>query len=321
MQIFQERKLSMYAAVIDLIDANAAIVTPLHNFSAIYTPFKTTVSNIQTLQQQQRGTVSVGTTQLKTDLRRNLTIETRKITNALSVYFTILRDPTHNNIVKKAASYWSASADTNFVSDCRNVFDLATTHATDIANYGITAANLTAYATAIDAFQLIIPKPRMTIIDKKAFTNQLETNFTAAKNHLDIITALITTLEFSNTQFYNRFLSAKKIISTGSRVTAFRMAIKSATGTPQTGFTVQLLRQATGDTTIYKTNKNGTLVRQNMMDGTYDITITKNDYTPISGKIALILGETYILELTVDTTTKTFTEGHNPKTGETIGSM
>ena len=318
MKIVQERNLSMYLAVIDLLDANAPIVAGLHNFGTLYTPFKAKVQAIRALQQQQMGAVSGNITQKKSDLRRNLVVQTRIIANALNAHFTMVEDHTHDALFVKSVSYWTSLADTNFVGACRNMLALATTVVTDLANYGIDAANLTAYAAAVNTFELIIPKPRMTMVNKSVFTADLETNFAEAKKMLDKITSLVDILEFSNVNFYQQFVGAKKVTNLTTRPIAFRMAVKSLDGVAQSGCTVQLLRVATGDTSIYKVNKNGTLVRQNMVDGVYEITVLKNDYAPLSGKVVLIAGETYFLEVTVDVVAKVFKDGRNPKTGEAI---
>ncbi len=318
MNIIQERTLSMLEAVVLLLDGNAAIVGGLHDFSTVYTPFKASVAAIKSLQQQQRGTISQNATQKKVDLRRSVTQQTLKLVNALRAHLAIANDNTHDATLLVTKSSLDKLADTNLVSDARNILALGNSLATGIANYGVNAAWLTNYAATITAYDAAIAMPRITMVDRATYTAALTTNFAEAKRLLDIITFLVKTIEFDNPNFYSRFDKAKKITNTGSRLTAFRMAIKSTDGIAQTGFTVALLRQATGETAIYKTNKSGTLVRQNMVDGTYEITITKNDYAPLSGKIVLIKGETYLLEVTVDVAAKVFKDGRNPKTGETI---
>jgi hypothetical protein len=318
MKIIQERTLSMYAAVADFLAANTTAVAGLQNFSALSAAFGSKIAALRLLQQQQRGTISGDMTQKKVDLRREVVLQTRQLINALKAHYDTANDDTHNIALKKTASSWDKLADTNVVSDVRNVLGLAQTVAADLVDYGIDATWLATYSTKITAYEIMIPKPRLTVVKRADLTKALETNFAEAKKLLDSITIQIGVLEFSNASFYSKFLGAKKIISSGSRVTAFRMSIKSTDGVAQTGFTVQLLRQATGETAIYKTNKNGTLVRQNMVDGVYEITITKVDYAPLSGKVAVVAGETYVLEVTVDVAGKVFKDGRNPKTGEAI---
>jgi hypothetical protein len=318
MKISFERMLSSYSALEDLFDANPTITAGLHNFSTVYTPFKATVATIRGLQQQQIGATSTDATKKKIDARRSVIFQAETLLIALKAHFIMADDHSHDAIIGLGVARLKGSADTNFVSDCRNILALATTVAADLVNYNIDAAFLTNYAASITVFEAIIPKPRMTLVDRAAFTAALETNFETAKTLLDKISALVDVLKYSNPTFYQRFLGAKKVTNLNTRLTAFRMSIKSTDGVAQTGCTVQFLRQATGETIIYKTNKSGTLVRQNMVDGVYEITITKNDYAPLSGKIVLIQGETYILEVTVDVTAKVFKDGRNPKTGEAI---
>jgi hypothetical protein len=318
MNILQESTLSMYEAVVLLIDANVGTVTALHGFSTVYTPFKAKVATIKSVQQQQRGAGSAGATKRKADLRRDVTFGGLKLVNGLRANFAIIGDNTHDAILLVSNSSLNRLADTNLVSDMRNILALANSVAAGIANYGIDAAWLTNYAATITAYDAAIAIPRMTVVDRATYTAVLETNFAEAKQLLGVMALLVKTIEFDNPNFYSRFTKSCKVISAGSRNTAFRMAIKSTDGVAQTGFTVQLFRVSTGDTVLYKTNKSGTLVRQNMVDGVYEITVSKHDYAPLSGKVVLISGETYVLEITVDTAVKVFKGGRNPKTGEVI---
>lgn len=318
MKMIFERMLSAYSAVEQFLDANTAVTANLHNFNTVYTPFKTTVANIRTLQQQQIGATSRDATNNKTAFRRNLIHQTETLLFALKAHFLMINNRSHDALVNSNMTRFRISADTNFVGDCRNVAALANTVASDLVNYNISASFLTNYTSLITAYEAIIPTPRISMIDRSAFTAALETNFTTAKELIEKISALIDTLKYSNPIFHQRFLGAKKVTNLNTRQCAFRMSIKGVDGTIQTGFTVQLLRQATNTATFYKVNKNGTIVRQNMVDGIYEITIIKTDYAPLSGRIVLISDETYVLEVIVDTVTKTFQGGHNPKTGETI---
>ena len=318
MKIVFERMLSAYSAVEKLLDANTAITANLHNFSTVYTPFKNTVATIRLLQQQQIGATSTDATNKKADFRRNLVLQTEMLLIGLKAHFIMIDNHSNDTLLNMSITRFKTSADTNFVGDCRNVAALANTVAADLVNYSIDATFLTNYTALITAYEAIIPNPRMSLIDRATFTAALETNFAAAKVLVEKVSALIDILKYSNPVFYQRFLAAKKVTNLNTRQTAFRMAIKSIDGAVQTGFNVQLLRQATGSVSSYKVNKNGTLVRRNMVDGVYEITITKNDYAPLSGRIVLITGETYFLEVTVDTVAKTFQGGHNSKTGEMI---
>jgi hypothetical protein len=85
-----------------------------------------------------------------------------------------------------------------------------------LADYGITAAVLTDFKTAIANFTAIIPKPRTAINSIKAATTSIEELFIEAdiilKRKVD---KFMVQFKASNVSFYNTYLNARQIIDLG----------------------------------------------------------------------------------------------------------
>ena len=100
-------------------------------------------------------------TNKKVDFRREVVLQTRHLVNVLKAYYNGIDDNTHDAALNKPASSWNRLADTNVVSDVRNILALAQTVAAGLADYNIDAAWLTAYTAKINAYEKIIPRPRL----------------------------------------------------------------------------------------------------------------------------------------------------------------
>jgi hypothetical protein len=318
MTIVQERTLSMQLATINLLDSSPAFITALPNYPALYAAFKATVDQIKKISKEQSNVVSIDKTKSKKDLRQTHTLKTLQLNDVLKAYFAFTNNIAHGNTTDATITSLNRLADNNFVNKCEQIYDLALPLAADLTPYGIDAAWLAAYHTELNSFSSITMAPRVATVNRAAFTNQLNTLFATAKTQLDHLTLLINLTQYSQPSFYFRYKDVIKIIDAKSSPLALRLSVKSLTGISQSGFTVSFLRQSNGEVTTFKTNPNGILQRRNMPAGVYEITVSKVDYAPLTGKIAIIGGETYLLEVRVDTTAKTFKDGRNPKTGEAI---
>jgi hypothetical protein len=185
--------------------------------------------------------------------------------------------------------------------------------------YGITAAYLTDYKTDLDVYANVAPDPRLATVSRAGYTEQLVTLFEKSKVEQEKLSNLIGLMEFTDVNFFNLYKNTTRVISAGTRSIAFRANIKDTNGLAINKFTFTFMRQSDSEVAQYKVNANGTLQRQALKAGIYELTITKTDYTPLTGKIVIISGETYTLNVVADTVTKTILSGSNIKTGEVMG--
>ncbi len=90
----------------------------------------------------------------------------------------------------------------------------------DLADYGVTAATLTALQTRIDAYRLAIASPKMAQGERSMHTDLLKQEFARAeaivKERLD---GLILQFEETNQPFVMTYQNARKVTDTGSTPT------------------------------------------------------------------------------------------------------
>ena len=314
MTIKQERQLSMFLAVIKFLDVNIAKVTGLPHFAAYFAHFKMAVLGIQTAAQLQTGYDSKDKTLSKTDMRRFQTMQTLQLLTVLKAYFTFKKITSHQTVMAISATSLRVLADTNFITKCREAYDLAVTvPIADLIPYGITAAWLTEFEIGLDVFGDVIPDPRLMTIDRATATATIAAGFTAAETDLNAMSGLVDILRFSDVPFYNSFANAMKIVNAGYFIGGF---YRNGEGVRNCLFS--FLRVSDGKVAEYSTNKNGTIQRHYMNDGIYTLTISRTDYESVSGKIVLEPNETYVMEVLMDTFTKYFISARNPKTGEAL---
>lgn len=314
----QERTLSMQKASILFLDAQSAVTATIPGFTAIYAQYKSTVADIQTIANQQSVSNSKDQTDNKKSKSEKLIMATAQLSNVLNAYFITAGNTQHVNALSGTAATFRKLADNNLISKCQEVHDIALAEVAHLAPYGVTAATLGDMQAQITDFASVTSAPRVVVINRAGYTAQLATLFETAKTQLNHLSILVKVVEYSNPSFYLRFLDAIKITNLSRNAIAFRLSVRDQDGKPQTGFTLTLYRLSNKDTAQYRTNPNGVIIRRNLPEDVYEITLTKTDYAPLTGKVAIIKGETYPLVVQVDTVTKTIVGGKNTKTGETV---
>ena len=100
----------------------------------------------------------------------------------------------------------------------QGIHDEANPVLAQLADYGVTAARLTALQTRIDAYRMVIASPKMAIRERSTHTGLLKQEFSRAdmivKNRLD---GLVRQFEDSNATFVANYQNARKIFDTGSQ--------------------------------------------------------------------------------------------------------
>ena len=317
MTIKQERTLSMYLAVKKFLLMHNNIVAGLPHFASYSTAFTAAISDIQDAAQLQNDADSKDQTTTKRDLRARQTVLTLQLLAVLKAYFKFKNDTTHQNALQLSRSALNNFADTNYITKCRELYDTA--HALPIADltpYGIDTAWLANFYTKLADFADIIPNPRLTMIDRTVATALVLQHFTTATNNLSSITGLVDLLQFTNAPFYHSFKNVLKVVNVNARALAFKTSVKDPSGTGLRNVNFLFVRQTDNQAFEFTTNENGTIQRRFFNDGIYTLTISKTNYTTISGNVTIDGGDTYILDVEVDTVNKVFTSAQNPRTGE-----
>jgi hypothetical protein len=209
----QLNKLTMYLAVEGICDASPTIWQSLQAFADAYTGLKTHVTNIQTFSQSQTQDTS-GIAQDKKQARLAMCSVALPIAKAVHAYALKSQNNTLAASVDFSMSDLMGGRDVQSRDNCQNISDIANTNLANLANYGVTAAQLTALTNAIAAFNLLISKPRDTRAQGKTITGNLQTEFEAADETLGVMDDLLGQL--SDAQFVSDYRNARIIVDTSA---------------------------------------------------------------------------------------------------------
>ena len=222
----QEAKLNMYDVVIAACDANAAAVDSNTAFKTAIGEFKTLVGQIHAAAPSSAAVIT-GLAEDKKTQKKNLSRTTAVLAGQIFAYAS----KTKNVVLKEAADFSESDIyrikDGEFAARCQTIHDLGAENKTELADYGVTDANLTALQTAVNAYAQTAPKPRTAIAERSTIKSNIKQLFAAADALLTEQTDKIAenlTKDFPD--FVNTYKSARVIIDPKSNKK------ESGTGTP-----------------------------------------------------------------------------------------
>ena len=207
----QLNKLTMYLAVEGICDASPTAWQPIQAFADAYTDLKTHVTNIQTFSQSQEQNTS-GIAQDKQAARQAMCSTALPIAGAIHAYAVKIKNHTLAATVDFSMSDLMGGRDVQSRDYCQNIYTTANTNLANLANYGVTAAKLTALTNAIATYNLLICKPRDTRAAGKTITGDLQAEFDAADVDLGIMDDL--TGQITNATFVSNYENARIIVDT-----------------------------------------------------------------------------------------------------------
>ena len=209
----QLNKLTMYLAVEGICDATTAIWQTVQAFADAYTDLKTRVTNIQTFSQSQAQNTT-GIAQDKKAARQAMCALALPIASAVHAYAV----KTKNNTLAASVDFSMADLiegrDVASRDNCQNIYNTANTNIANLANYGVTAAKLTALNNAIAAFNLLISAPRDTRAKGKTVTTNLQAEFDAADEDLGVMDDLLG--QMTDAKFVSDYNNARIIVDTAA---------------------------------------------------------------------------------------------------------
>ena len=109
-------------------------------------------------------------------------------------------------------------ADKKFIDRAELIRDAADDTVDKLADYGVTQAKVTTLTKKIEAFRQAQPMPRLRTGKSSAATTELRKIFQSARELLnERLHGLMVQYKDSNTQFYNQYVSARKIVDPAAR--------------------------------------------------------------------------------------------------------
>ncbi len=191
---------------------------------------------------------------------------TRKLLETAALRFSnVLSAVAVNNndlVLQKKADYpsskWYLCSEDELISNATIVRNLATPIIATLAPYGILAADLTGFTTTLNSFTDSVSDPSLAIDQRKSDNENIPLIIDKIRTLLnDKLDVLVRTIEVSNPNMYNLYLSARAIDTNGSilRPTAEATVLSNATTTVHTAagysadtfYTIQNL----GNETVY----------------------------------------------------------------------
>ena len=170
----QTSKLNMYRSTQQLCNDNATITASHAAFTQAFKAFTTKITNITgaaTVESQITSGIAIDKTVAKKTLCQNGA-------DVAGIIFAFASN-TKNNTLKQAVNY-SISDLLRIKSDllvatCKNIYDAANNNLAALAAYGITAATLKPFQTAMDNYSASAPKTHTAKSVKSTYTDNIKT--------------------------------------------------------------------------------------------------------------------------------------------------
>ncbi len=212
-----ENKLTMYEAVVSLLDGNTAKLAPITALTPVVADFKDRILAIKE-KDTLANTAKAGKTQTKTADEAALISDTVTIAAALYALGSATNDDRLKSLSKVTKSSLVALRDTQLAIDVTNIKNLADSYAAPLAGYGITAPMIAALETKVTKFSTSLgARETGSAVSTSAF-QQLDVMFKEAdillKEQMDKTMEIFRT---SDPQFYGEYKQSREIIDLGHR--------------------------------------------------------------------------------------------------------
>jgi hypothetical protein len=294
MNIPQKSDLRALEQTLLMLTQNATIVDDLPNANATITVITDSVALMYQIDGQVQ-LLSKQSADNKTVTRKQLEDMTMQLTARGVVYAIQTGQKALEERLDTRLSVLKKQSDVPFRDFAQAVYD---TLFADIANiaaiYRITAADLTAYQTLINDFTAIMPGPNNRQTQIKALNQRFADLLTEAKTNAKLLDKLVDMVRYDQAVFYKNYYTARKPKKAASnpRALVFKI-IDATTNLPLAKANATFTAQKTGKTLTFTTNKNGTIVVQNMTEGIYEGTASETAYIAADYTIPILNGKTF----------------------------
>lgn len=290
----QEAKLNMYQVVQSHSDGNNRIVITNAGYLSAFNDFKAKVAQIVAATKL-TSTVLTGITADKSVSKQELSQIGSRIAGFIFAYAA----KTGNNTLKQAVDFSASDIlrqrDAEIAPLCKNIHDLGVANLAELADYGVTTANLAALQTAIDSYTGQIPKPRAAVSERATAKANIKQYFKEADAILnEQMDKLAVNFKTANPDFVSEYTSNRIIIDPATTTTQLKGTVTTQTdGKPVKGATVTAESIGTFGPTISRSATTDPAGKYNIKPippGDYTITVTATGLTnfeadPIHAKL------------------------------------
>lgn len=295
MKARQEAKVSMFRAIIQLCEANAAIVATILAFQNAFNAFKATVEQISGATQLTDVPLQ-GITADKGNRKQTLAQRAADIAGIVFAFASANSNLTLRQEVNFNFSKLMKTRDEELAPRCQNIHDKAQENLGALKDYGIEAAQLAEMQTLIDDYAAATPKPRTAVSHRKtqhANVNQLIKQ--ADEILKDQMDKLVVNFRAANPDFVAQYESNRIIIDPAKTTTELRGVVTNKTdGSFIKGALVTIVEKALTATT----NSAGEYSIKPAPIGEFTIRVTKTGFEDLEmDEIDIKLGEINRLNL------------------------
>lgn len=296
MTLREERKLSMYLGVEEFFDETAVVTATVPGLAAFLAQFLDEVDALQVLAAKQEEDIR-GHALDKATKRATLETMTLNIGGRVAA-FAVVSD---NDVLLQEVNYTETeldhAPDTELVSKATIVRDRANSNIGSLdPDYGVDATMVTALSGAITAYNGVVSSPKVAIGTKKDATNELKEKFQFIDNLLKKkVDVLVGALKITNAEYVNTYNNNRKIDNPAYRkLSMIGRIIDSVTHLGLDGTTIKITRRPDGDNPSglgpikVRTGKKGYFRVKELIDGVYDLEISRPGYETKSVATAVI---------------------------------
>ena len=211
MNDIQTTKLKMYMNVKNICARNQVAWNTVPAFNSSFGSFSTQVEKINALNKQLQNSTK-STTDAKKQLKKKMVEETMVLVGAIKAHVNITKDASLSGASLITASTIASAKDVDADDLCMNVVDKAVSVLTQLADFGITQAEVDSAKAAINAFAEMVGKPKTEILINKSYNEQVSSLFREADNVLSgQLDAMMLRFKTNNEVFYSEYNSARRI--------------------------------------------------------------------------------------------------------------
>jgi hypothetical protein len=233
-----------------LLDSNGPIVGTIPVFVTKASDLKLHIDNVHGKDLERQGALT-GKAQDKYDAEDKLIAATILVAGPM---FTYGSDNNLNDVMEAASvtrSQLRSIRDTELSVRCKQVRDMANTHAAALVSYGVTAAMIAEIVIQKTAFETALGERESATAQRSGAIVTLKGLFKDGMKTLEQMDGLVETFNMTEPQFFSEYHFARVIRDLGQSIHTF-------TGNVGAGATANILNSGFGDTTQFSLENTGT---------------------------------------------------------------
>lgn len=272
----QETKLVMLMGLRDYLIQNSTVVATIPNLNGLLTTLQSLISQIQAASQLQ-VVDKTGVKVAKEELKGNLILIAGDVARRLSAYAAIVNNDGLLNEVHYSDAELMKLSEERLKEVGQVIYDRGIVNVTAAATYGLTAQLMASLLTALNAFNAAIPKPRLTVAERRQATEQLVRLFKDVDVLLKKVDILVDIVKLSQPNFHTGFKTVRVLVERGERKRMLTVTVLDLlSNEPIKGVTCRLVRGE--DVFLKKSSVKGNFFLKSMPEGTYQMSVSKSGY-------------------------------------------